>query len=459
MPTVPPQDVLASPLSGRLERMAAIGIPLFAFSAPFSVSLAYAGLALFALAFIAEGVRLRALLREPVVIAALVFAGYVAGHSLLWYLQAPTAGYAHSVARTGGDWIKLLFFIPFAYWVERRPQHIAPLLLLFVLGLAFGFLRKVDWSALDLSFFTTQFWGYLPPLALGMFSALGVIGLLVCRASLVAVARRGGRWWLVIPAYAALLALMLEMLMLSFSRSSWLSLVVCLSLWGLLAAGRALRARDAAQLRRGLWTVLIVVALLATAIGLNRETLLARFASEDATLGQIAAGRVTEDNRSSLALRLHAWRFGYALWSERPWFGWGAGTSGYWIEHSGLPQLKDGDLWLSDLHNTYLELLFQLGLVGLALFLALVWLLVRDTARGCRGAGGPAPPRDWAGPAPCLCDLLLLVGVFAALWVLTDHRATNHDWRFFWILVAGSGYALHLARRPPARPLTGDSGQ
>jgi len=38
-----------------------------------------------------------------------------------------------------------------------------------------------------------------------------------------------------------------------------------------------------------------------------------------------------------------------------------------------------------------------------------------------------------------------MAGVFVALWVLMDHRATNQDWRSFWMLLAGSAYALHLA--------------
>ena len=93
------------------------------------------------------------------------------------------------------------------------------------------------------------------------------------------------------------------------------------------------------------------------------------------------------------------------------------------------------------LHNTYLELFFQFGVVGASLFLSLAVLLVQTTVRRCRRG----LPRNLRCGPPCLCDLLLLAGVFVALWVLMDHRATNHDWRFFWMLLAGSAYALHLA--------------
>lgn len=48
------------------------GLYLFAFTAAFSVSLAYLGLMLFSLAFVAQGPHLRPLLAEPVVQAGLV---------------------------------------------------------------------------------------------------------------------------------------------------------------------------------------------------------------------------------------------------------------------------------------------------------------------------------------------------------------------------------------------------
>ncbi len=448
MPTAPSQDLPAPP--GPLQGVATAGLALFAFSALFSVTLADIGLALVVLAFVAEGRRLRGLWTEPAVRVALLFAAYVAVQSLFWYLNAPTPGYAATVARTGADWIKLLLFIPFGYWAARRPHHIPGLLLLFALGLAFGFVRKLDWGALDAGFFTRQFTDYLQPLALGLFAGVSALGLLVCRAALLAPVRRGGWRWLILPAYAALLLLMLELLMLSFSRSSWLAFAACLVLWGLLTLVQALRGRDPTQLRRGLGTLALVAALLGSAVLMNLDSLRARLGAEGNTLGQIAAGQLAQDNRSSIALRLHAWQFGTALWLERPWTGWGAGSSGYWIQDSGLTQLRDSDRWLADLHNTYLELAFQLGAVGLALFLALVWLIARDCTRACRGAGGPEPPGD--RPLPCLCQLLLLAAVFLALWMLTDHRATNHDGRFFWTLLAGSAYALHLARRSAPGP-------
>jgi O-antigen ligase len=449
IPVSPEPSALLGP--DRVAGAAAFGVYLFAFAAPFSVSLAELGQALFVLAFLAQGPRLRPLLREPVVRAGLVFAAFVGLHSLAWYLQAPTAAYAQGVVRTGADWIKLLLFIPLAWWLAMRPRRIGWVLLLAALGLALGFLRKLDWLALDAGFFTQQFVNYLQPLALGLFSGVGVIGLLVCRAELLAVVRPGPWRWLAVAGYVLLVALLLELLVLSFSRTAWLGFAACLVLWGALTAVRSLRRGKPMAWRRGLWGGAAALSLLGLVVTLNLDTLSSRLGTEQQTLAQVASGGLEETNRSSLALRLHVWRFGLGIWLERPWFGWGAGSSSGWIRESGLPQLWADDRWLAHLHNTYLELLFQFGLIGALLFLALPALLVRTTARTCQGQS----PGSWPGGPRCLCDLLLMAAVFVALWVLMDHRATNHDWRSFWMLLAGSAYALHLARGLPAHRTSG----
>ena len=96
-------------------------------------------------------------------------------------------------------------------------------------------------------------WNYLQPLALGLYAGVGVIGLLVCRAVFAAV--RSGPWrWLAIPGYVLLVALLLEMLVLSFSRSAWLGFAGLPGAIGGLAGVRSLRRREPMAWHRGLWT-------------------------------------------------------------------------------------------------------------------------------------------------------------------------------------------------------------
>jgi O-antigen ligase len=103
--------------------------------------------------------------------------------------------------------------------------------------------------------------------------------------------------------------------------------------------------------------------------------------------------------------------------------------------------------WLPHLHNTYLEILYQLGLVGLILLAGMVWLLVRGLAAEYRAGRVPGD----------LCRFLLATLVFVLVWNLFEYRAVRHDWRFFWIVVAGAAYSFHLRKLlgrlpPPADP-------
>lgn len=422
-----------------LRPVAAFGVFLFAFSAAFSVALAYLGILMFTLAFVAEGRLLRPLLAEAVVIAGLGFAAFVASHSALWYLLAPSPDYAHAVASGGADWIKLLLFIPLAWWLADAPKRIGLALSLAALGLAFGFLRKVDWAALDAAFFAQQFDDYLPPLALGLYAGTAALGLIVCRTPFTARMKSRLPGWAALTIWATLFVLFLEILVLSFARSAWLGFAACLAIWGALAAIRALRPGGTSNRQRTLLSAVAIVVLVLVAAGLNLDNLSQRMAAEQEVLSQLTAGELEETNPGSIAIRVHGWLFGYELWSQRPWLGWGAGSSGYWMRASGLPQLQQHGSWLSDLHNTYFEVLFQFGLVGAALLGLFLGLLVRDAASAsCRGSLDRRI-------SPCVYKLLGLAAFFAGLWMLTNDRATNHDFRFFWMLVAGSAYALHLA--------------
>lgn len=450
----PPLQPVALVRRAALGRVAGVGVLLFAFSAGFSIALAYLGILVFTLAFVAQGQQLRPLLAQPVIWASLGFAAFIVAHSIAWYLLAPSPAYASTVAEAAADWVKLLLFIPLAWWLAKNPTHIGHALALAALGLAFGFLRSVEWGALDATFFTRQFDAYLSPLALGLYAGTAALGVIVCRAALISWMGMRLRPWTAPVIWVALLVFFLEILVLSFSRSAWLGFAACMVIWSMLAVKRGLRPAGSVSHRDALLSAAAVMLLLVATIGVNFDSLSQRLTAEQDFLSQLASGELVERNPGSITIRLHGWIFGYELWSQRPWLGWGAGSSDYWIQASGLPQLSQHGIWLSDLHNSYLEVLFQFGAVGAALLGLLVALLVRDAVSAGRRLVGNRTV------SPCVCDLLLLSALFAGLWMLTNDRTTNYDFRFFWMLIAGSAYALHLASvltplNPQAQPELG----
>jgi O-antigen ligase len=147
------------------------------------------------------------------------------------------------------------------------------------------------------------------------------------------------------------------------------------------------------------------------------------------------------NNASSLSLRWHAQLFGLESWLQRPWFGWGPGSSRHLMRESGAPGVFDQDgVVLKHLHNSYLELLSQFGLLGLGFWLslavALVWSVNASRTRG--------------ELSPDLASFLILSLLYLALWSLFNFRMVHQDFRGYWALLAGAALTFGLYPREPA---------
>jgi heptosyltransferase-1 len=239
------------------------------------------------------------------------------------------------------------------------------------------------------------------------------------------------------------------------ARGAWLALLVALPV-GLWLGRRSARpeptdaatdgsARQRSRLRNLM--VLVGAALVAVVLA-NTGHIADRLSDESAAAVALIGGELEPDPHSSLSLRWHAHRFGLALVGERPWLGWGAGTTRalMWTRADFGVRDTEGKP-LQHLHNSYLEAAVQLGLLGLGLFLLLQLGLLAALWRRLRTARGRE--RD------------LALAVFSALilllvWDLFDFRALNQDWRGFWTFLGGAALALVLspatAGRDPTQP-------
>jgi O-antigen ligase len=430
-------------MTDRWSRIGLSGIYLFAAFALLGITPATVGLVVSTLVFGARFDGWRRLGRDPVAMLALVFGLYVVAHSLAFYLAASTPEQAATVLDHGTDWLKLLLFIPVAYWIAGRPERIRLLLLLALLGFTIGITRKIDWATFDASFFTTRFLSYLPAIAFGMFTGIAALGLLATRRAFWGAREQPLKLVLRVGLWAALLLIMLQGLLLSQSRGSWLGFLAGLGLLILLEWRAGSRAVEGGGGGRRWLPVLLGVAALVIFVLSQYQTIATRLADQTDTLKQVIQGEVTEITSDPIGLRVNALQFAQEKWLERPAFGWGAGSSRELIANSGRPEaLLDNVNWLPHLHNAYAETLVQLGAVGFVLAFALVWALVRSSRQECR-----------AGQIPFdLCRFFAVSLVFVLIWNLFNYRVVRSDWMFFWILFAGAAYSFRFAR------LTGHDG-
>ncbi len=418
-------------------RLGVAGAYLFGFFSLLGITPASVGLALLTVAFLADFRHWKALWAEPVIKLSLVFGAYVATHSVILYLFAGDPVRSMAAAEAGADWLKLLLFVPFAYWAGAEPGRAGRLMFLALLGFAIGFLRKIDWANFDATFFFTRFESYLPAIAFGMFCGLGLLGLVAARSAFWSSRHGPITRWLSMVLWVLLLVLMAEGLFLSFSRGTWLAFVVALPLLILLEVRGREQSLDHVQGARRALLVSgpLAVAALLVLFGSQFSAVIDRVVHEAPTVMQVLQGDWSGVESDSVGLRAHALRLAAELWWQRPWLGWGAGSSSFLLAASERPELMTapGD-WLPHLHNSYAELLVQFGAVGFVLMAVLVALLAHASWRECRSGRLCA----------ALCRYLLVSLVFVLIWNLFNYRMVRHDGLFFWIIFAGTAFSGRL---------------
>jgi O-antigen ligase len=408
------------------------GLFVFVFGLRVSPSLAYVGLAMMDAAFLPclalAWPRLR---QEPL---TWVFFGFTA------YLLARTAWATHEFPdtterqlRDAWNYFHLWLFVVVSWWLAAQPQRVMRILALALASLVIGILIRLDPQELA-GILQGERAGFgMPAIAFGLYSATALLGL-------VAFARRlwgppGNRLWftLRILGWAVLVALLAEGLLATQSRGTWLAFILVMPPLAWLSARHAWGGDDAGHPSRRGWLAVLGLVLLAGLFVANSATIRERLSAESGTMGAVLTldySHIPTHRQSSIGVRFHLNRLGLQKWLERPWLGWGPGSTRMLIQSNEIAELRE---W-SDLHNSYLEILVRLGVVGAAFFLVGAWLVWRalHAARS-----DPRMPRD--------LHLFLNASLaLLALWSLTDFRMTAADWKFYWLLLGGLVFTFRL---------------
>ncbi|MCU0935044.1 MAG: O-antigen ligase family protein [Gammaproteobacteria bacterium] len=418
------------------------GLYVFAASAWLSPAAARVALGLMLLAALGQARELaRTLAHSPVAAATGVWVVAV----LLSYAGAePVAAAAsHSEAATKLVWLSAFLLV--AWWVRGDPRRVWT-----VLGLALaGFLlrRALYLPRIELGWLAAGMRTGLglPEIATATYSLIGLAGLLLASP----------RFWLWTgtlargAAAAALRALwvgaglsLVLLVLVSQSRAVWVLAVAALPL---LAGWLVLRTGSRQRAVAGLTLVLLAGLLLA-----YWDFIAARFDEDSGAFRAVVSGDWAAVPYTSGGLRVHLWRLGVEWWLQAPWLGHGPAALPALIGTAGVPDL----LPLDDVHNVALDLLVRLGLTGLTAYLSMLVLVLQSWFRARRSGYVPQ-------------DLFLVVLAALALDALvglTNCRTLSTDWKFFWLLFAGSAasFALRLPRpgtvagtAPPTLPAAG----
>lgn len=163
------------------------------------------------------------------------------------------------------------------------------------------------------------------------------------------------------------LLLCLAALVLTFTRASWLSMIVAFSLFLFLAFKNSLLEGG----KRSFVTLVVVLVVIIFFLNIHR-----------AEKPFLDGGRVYErvmsvfkDERSQgVATRLFVWKRAFRLIKEKPWLGHGPETFEIAFKKDNIDYMETFHDFVSidRAHNNYIDIAFAHGLVGLAAYLAVI---------------------------------------------------------------------------------------
>lgn len=372
---------------------------------------------------------------DPLLAITLVCLAYLAFSSAIHAVVHPDR--IPTIIAAAVDWAMLSLFVPVAYFIGSDHQRLGRLVMLIGAGLLAGMLLRLDWPLLlhsPLAYIDSREGFGFPVNAFALYVGVAMLALVFLAERWRGMSSRSHLMLISSATWLACTAIFTQAFVSTQSRGAWIAFAaamvpaIAMLIWGAHAYEPGSRS---AHLRTAVVGVIIAVLVF------NGFLLTDRVTAELDTVAAIIDGESVATN-SSVSVRWHALQFGLDHWIERPWFGWGAGMSEPLLSASGDPNLVvAGQGILRHLHNSYLEILVQFGVVGLMLACIFVLLLIYRMWVGYRSG---TLPWDYSG-------LLASALVFTLFWALFSYRAVHQDWRVYWILLVGAIASPLLTRR------------
>jgi O-antigen ligase len=266
---------------------------------------------------------------------------------------------------------------------------------------------------------------------MGLYSGIVVLGLLVFGRRIIAYSKERGVMGLVfILLWGGALALTAAALLTSQSRGAWLAILLAMLM---IAVVVHLMYRSQG-LRVGHYGVGLAVmgVFLLPVIFLLHETIQKRVEVEADVYPAIISLNLEEVPYTSAGRRVHMWVHGLNAWSEKPVFGYGAGSAKKLLAKDKRLAIHPG------YHSIYIQVLVELGVVGGGFFLAaLLFLVVGFISAYLRGEVAPDIFVFIIGG----WTMILVAGLFST-------RLFQSDGRFMMLMLTGItlAYALGWVR-------------
>lgn len=281
---------------------------------------------------------------------------------------------------------RVLLFPLACWWLGGDRRAVVSLCAVVLAGAVAGILYYGNWHGLDV---------FTIPQRLRFGGDPRLQGLLYVSilAGMIAFARA---WWgssvnrtaffLRALLWVLLYLLILWALIAVQARAAWIAGALVGSIFFICFIWNKLR-RHAGGRRHELAIGLSFLVSTSAVLAIFADTIANRMLEEHGHYELVIQGEVQEIEDRSVATRLYLIGVGWSTWLDRPFFGWGPGSSEYLIAHGDMPGELQGS---AELHNNYLDVLMRFGMVGTLLFFGFwSWLILR-TLRHVRAGDIPA---------------------------------------------------------------------
>lgn len=366
-------------------------------------------------------------LPTPLITASKLYLAVLLAH-MLWTLSLneyeiteTLEGYRH--------YAELLLFIPFSAVIYHCRAYWLQLLWVPVIAVTVRVLHRTDFSSLETTLFYKWIYGFgQHHVTFGMQAMLAIIAVVALTPVTSKRFAPSFKQWAVTAGLIAAAALLLQALMTSGSRSGWGSLLV-----GLVVLLFCIRAKLIATSGRNLAAVAAVFFLVtAVLVGQNLNKIEQRLGSDTQVDFNftLSVDELPRDQDLFFARRIHLTYFGWQNWQERPLIGHGPAAV--------QPLLAaDPDFHIHPhLHNTYIQVLMELGVLG-CFALLLVWAVFLYYF-------WPSRPKIGETYRP-IYNLITASLLSLAVWSIAGFHLHSSDWRFIFIWY--TAFAAFLIRQ------------